>query len=305
MLTTDITFENIVEKTKRMLGKNYRGDTEVVPVYSTFSPIEGHTDSFLTISNGNFTNEEITLIQEKVKNYAWWIANKGFLVNNIRQEIPALFIFGSEMGSIVPDVLNFNGLTKNNFYLPINRTDVIGDISNSSNHVYIQFILDGELIKYETDINGTNNGLIEIDGITYEFYSGRLYPEDRVIIENNITYPICLVSNLEYYYIPVVGEEGEVLDASHNFELTEKNNLEILEDICEMVIHEAAQWTNRFMNTGLLNDCWPVIVKCSCMAYLNRGAEGLASQSELGQQNAYNDWVAVMHQQITNRRYIL
>ena len=39
MFATGITFENIVEKTKRMLGKNYRGDKEVVPVYSAFSPI--------------------------------------------------------------------------------------------------------------------------------------------------------------------------------------------------------------------------------------------------------------------------
>ena len=54
-----------------------------------------------------------------------------------------------------------------------------------------------------------------------------------------------------------------------------------------------------------MNDCWPVIVKCCCVAYLNRGAEGLGSQSELGQQNVYNDWVALMHQQITNRRYII
>ena len=56
-----------------------------------------------------------------------------------------------------------------------------------------------------------------------------------------------------------------------------------LEDICTMVIREAAQWTNRFREeqlTELLNDCWPVIVKCSCIAYLNRGAEGLNSQSE-------------------------
>ena len=81
-----------------------------------------------------------------------------------------------------------------------------------------------------------------------------------------------------------------------------------LEDICTMVIREAAQWTNRFREeqvTELLSDCWPVIVKCSCIAYLNRGAEGLNSQSELGQQNMYNDWVTVMHQQITNRRYII
>lgn len=81
-----------------------------------------------------------------------------------------------------------------------------------------------------------------------------------------------------------------------------------LEDVCAMVVHEAAEWTNRFRPdqlTSVMNDCWPVIVKCACIAYLNRGAEGLGSQSELGQQNVYNDWVTLMHKQITNRRYVL
>lgn len=86
------------------------------------------------------------------------------------------------------------------------------------------------------------------------------------------------------------------------------DNTTDLEDICNMVIREAAQWTNRVTEQkiqGLMNDCWPIIVKCSCVAYLNRGAEGLGSQSELGQQNVYNDWVALMHQQLTNRRYVI
>ena len=81
-----------------------------------------------------------------------------------------------------------------------------------------------------------------------------------------------------------------------------------LENICEMVIQEAAQYTNRHTEAQLaevMNDCWPVIVKCSCVAYLNRGAEGLGSQSELGQQNVYNDWIALMHKQIINRRCII
>ena len=96
-----------------------------------------------------------------------------------------------------------------------------------------------------------------------------------------------------------------------NEETGELNTEEVptdLEDVCAMVIREAAQWTNRFKEeqlTEVMNDCWPVIVKCSCVVYLNRGAEGLGSQSELGQQNVYNDWVALMHQQITNRRYII
>ena len=82
----------------------------------------------------------------------------------------------------------------------------------------------------------------------------------------------------------------------------------ILENICEMVIREAAQWTNQSLKqdlTRILNDCGPVIIKCSCVAYLNRGSEGLGSQSELGQQNVYTDWVKLMHQQITNRRHII
>jgi len=305
MFATDITFEKIVEKTKRMLGKNYKGDVEVVPVQSLPAPIEGHTDAFLSVSNGGFSDDEIALIKEKTKNYAWWVANKGWLVNSLYQEIPALFIYGSEIGNVSPDVLNFNGLTEDNFYLPINRTDIVGEVNDSSNHVYVQFILDGIKVEYETDRNGNNGGVIEIDGITYKFYPGRLYPEDRIIDGGNVLYPIQLISNLDYYYIPAVGEMGEALEGAHDAEPTIRNNLEILEDICEMVIHEAAEWTNRMVNTKLMNECWSVIVKCACMAYLNRGAEGLNSQSELGQQNVYNDWITLMHKQVTNRRYVM
>lgn len=305
MLTTEITFEKIVEKTKRMLGKNYRGDKEMVPAYSAIAPIDGHTDAFLTVSNAKFTDEEIKLVNEKTKNYAWWVANHGYLADQTKKEISALFIYGSEVGSVTPDVLNFNGSISNSFYNPINRTDTRGGVNNSSNHVYVQFLLDGEIQKYETDMNGVNNGKIEINNTVYEFYAGRAYPEDKVIIDNTVTYPIYLVSNLLYYNIPAISEEGTNLGGEHNFNFIEKNNLEILEDVCDMVVNEAAQWTNRLPNVSLMKDCWPVIIKCACMAYLNRGAEGLGSQSELGQQNVYNDWVALMHKQITNRRYVL
>lgn len=305
MLTTDITFEKIVEKTKRMLGKNYRGDKEMVPVYSTLVPIEDHTDSFLAISNGNFTNDEVALVKEKTRNYAWWMAYRGYLVDNTRKEIPALFIFGSEVGSVPVNVLNINGVTSHNFYNPINRTDATGVVNNATNHVYVQFLLDGKLKTFSTDLEGNGDGTLNIDGTEYEFYSGRLYPEDKIILDNNVIYPIYLISNLDYHYIPVIGELGDSLEGSHDAELVERNNLEILEDVCEMVIHEAAQWTNRMVNTKLMNECWPVIVKCSCMAYLNRGAEGLNSQSELGQQNVYNDWITLLHQQVANRRYVL
>lgn len=298
-----MTFEEIVAKTKRMLGKNYNGDKEMVPVYSDFSFIEGRTDSFSVVSNGGFSDEEIALIHEKTKNYSWWVANHGYLIDDTRKEIPALFIYGSEIGSYEPDVLNFKGSNSNGYYLPIDRTNMIGDVNNSSNHILVQFIKDGEKINYEADVNGTNNGVLEINGITYEFYAGRLYPEDKKILNEEIVYPIYLISNLDYYYI----SDGTItaLGGAHDTNFIEKSNLEILEDVCEMVIYEAAQWTNRQISTSLMNDCWPVIIKCACIAYLNRGAEGLGSQSELGQQNVYNDWITLMHRQITNRRYIL
>ena len=304
MLATDITFETIVEKTKRMLGKNYRGDTEIVPVLSSPSLIDGHTDAFLTVSNGGFTNDEITLIKEKTRNYAWWVANHGYLIDSSLKEIPALFIYGSETGSVSPRVLNFNGAVLNNFYLPIERTDMSGLIDTALNHLYVQFILDGNKKEYEEDRLGTGGGTVTIDSVVYDMFAGRLYPEDKIIDDGNVLYPINLVSNMDYYYIPTVGIP-EDLGGAHDTEPTIKNNLEILEDVCEIVCHEAAQWTNRHLGKDFMNDCWPVIVRCACSAYLNRGAEGLGSQSELGQQNVYNDWINLMHQQLTNRRYIM
>lgn len=103
-------------------------------------------------------------------------------------------------------------------------------------------------------------------------------------------------------------ELDEITTVNEDEELETDTDTTELEDVCAMVIREAAEWTNRFKEeqlTELMNNCWPVIVKCSCIAYLNRGAEGLGSQSELGQQNVYNDWVTLMHKQITNRRYII
>ena len=113
------------------------------------------------------------------------------------------------------------------------------------------------------------------------------------------------------YREPEIAEitETEINDLTIDAENEETvEELTDLEEVCAMVIREAAQWTNRHKEEQLqdvMNDCWPIIVKCSCVAYLNRGAEGLNSQSELGQQNVYNDWVTLMHKQITNRRYVI
>ncbi len=141
MSTTDMTIDKIVEKTKRMLGENYRGDVETVPVKSSPATIEGHTDSFLTISNGGFTSEEIDIVKEKTKNYAWWVANHGYLLDVSMNLIPALFINGYEVGSTTPNVLNCNGLNSNGLYNLIDRTDKTGIVDNSTNHLYIRFTL--------------------------------------------------------------------------------------------------------------------------------------------------------------------
>lgn len=139
--------------------------------------------------------------------------------------------------------------------------------------------------------------MAEIPNMTFE----KIVEKTKLMLGKNYREPeIAEITEAELDEITTVNEETGELD-------TEEVPTD-LEDVCAMVIREAAQWTNRFKEeqlTEVMNDCWPVIVKCSCVAYLNRGAEGLGSQSELGQQNVYNDWVALMHRQITNRRYII
>lgn len=139
--------------------------------------------------------------------------------------------------------------------------------------------------------------MAEIPNMTFE----KIVEKTKLMLGKNYREPeIAEITEAELDEITTVNEETGELD-------TEEVPTD-LEDVCAMVIREAAQWTNRFKEeqlTEVMNDCWPVIVKCSCIAYLNRGAEGLGSQSELGQQNVYNDWVALMHRQITNRRYII
>ena len=139
--------------------------------------------------------------------------------------------------------------------------------------------------------------MAEIPDMTFE----KIVEKTKLMLGKNYREPeIAEITEADLDKITTVNEETGELD-------TEEVPTD-LEDVCAMVIREAAQWTNRFKEeqlTEVMNDCWPVIVKCSCIAYLNRGAEGLGSQSELGQQNVYNDWVALMHRQITNRRYII
>ena len=139
--------------------------------------------------------------------------------------------------------------------------------------------------------------MAEIPNMTFE----KIVEKTKLMLGKNYREPeIAEITEAELDEITTVNEETGKLE-------TETTPTD-LEDVCAMVIREAAQWTNRFKEeqlTEVMNDCWPVIVKCSCVAYLNRGAEGLGSQSELGQQNVFNDWVALMHQQITNRRYII
>lgn len=139
--------------------------------------------------------------------------------------------------------------------------------------------------------------MAKIPDMTFE----KIVEKTKLMLGKNYREPeIAEITEAELDEITTVNEETGKLET----EMTPTD----LEDVCAMVIREAAQWTNRFKEeqlTEVMNDCWPVIVKCSCVAYLNRGAEGLGSQSELGQQNVYNDWVALMHRQITNRRYII
>lgn len=139
--------------------------------------------------------------------------------------------------------------------------------------------------------------MAEIPNMTFE----KIVEKTKLMLGKNYREPeIAEITKAELDEITTVDEETGELE-------TEEVPTD-LEDVCAMVIREAAQWTNRFKEeqlTEVMNDCWPIIVKCSCIAYLNRGAEGLGSQSELGQQNVFNDWVTILHQQVRNRRYVL
>lgn len=139
--------------------------------------------------------------------------------------------------------------------------------------------------------------MAEIPNMTFE----KIVEKTKLMLGKNYREPeIAEITEAELDEITTVDEETGELE-------TEEVPTD-LEDVCAMVIREAAQWTNRFKEeqlTEVMNDCWPIIVKCSCIAYLNRGAEGLGSQSELGQQNVFNDWVTILHQQVRNRRYVL
>ena len=139
--------------------------------------------------------------------------------------------------------------------------------------------------------------MAEIPNMTFE----KIVEKTKLMLGKNYREPeIAEITEAKLDEITTVNEETGELETG----ITPTD----LEDVCAMVIREAAQWTNRFKEeqlTEVMNDCWPVIVKCSCVAYLNRGGEGLKSQSELGQQNVFNDWVDLMHQQLTNRRYVL
>ena len=141
--------------------------------------------------------------------------------------------------------------------------------------------------------------MAKIPNMTFE----KIVEKTKLMLGKNYREPeIAEITEAELDEITTVNEETGEYCMPYTFD---SSNLKKLHD---KLIREAAQWTNRFKEeqlTEVMNDCWPVIVKCSCVAYLNRGAEGLGSQSELGQQNVYNDWVALMHRQITNRRYII
>lgn len=141
-----------------------------------------------------------------------------------------------------------------------------------------------------------------IPDMTFE----KIVEKTKKILGKNYREPettdIAEITEAELDEMTIVNEDNELDIETPEIDPTD------LEEICAMVVREAAQWTNRFTEEKLqevMNDCWPIIVKCSCVAYLNRGAEGLGSQSELGQQNVYTDWVALMHKQITNRRYVI
>lgn len=75
----------------------------------------------------------------------------------------------------------------------------------------------------------------------------------------------------------------------------------VIREIGETVIDEALSTSHRLENEATLKDLKAIIVETIVIAYQNRGAESLKSQSELGQSNSFVDWMEYLETNIVKK----
>lgn len=65
----------------------------------------------------------------------------------------------------------------------------------------------------------------------------------------------------------------------------------VLENLCILVIQEALDICNMRETSTSLVQIEAMVIQAVIIAYQNRGVEGLAEQTELGQSNVYISWI--------------
>lgn len=75
----------------------------------------------------------------------------------------------------------------------------------------------------------------------------------------------------------------------------------VIKNIGDTVIDEAISVSHRPEDEATLKDLKAIIVESIIIAYQNRGAESLKSQSELGQSNSFVDWMEYLETNIVKK----
>ena len=80
-----------------------------------------------------------------------------------------------------------------------------------------------------------------------------------------------------------------------NYNDTKKESVSLT---CDIVIDEALSYIKKSESENVLQEIYAIIVKNATIAFLNRGAENLKSQNELGQSANYINWAETLHNEL-------
>lgn len=84
------------------------------------------------------------------------------------------------------------------------------------------------------------------------------------------------------------------------------SDTQVISNIGDTVINEALDLSHMTESSQTLGTLRAIIIEAIVIAYQNRGAESLKSQSELGQSNSFVDWMEYLEANIIKKgkRYL-
>lgn len=88
--------------------------------------------------------------------------------------------------------------------------------------------------------------------------------------------------------------------------LFKTDDTKVLENYRWLILNEALDICNMSESSNNLLSIEAIVVQAMIIAYQNRGAEGMASQNELGQNNTYIHWLDYLRDNLINsgKRYV-